>query len=181
MKNIYKMIEIVIGTTAGRMDKAIIEVFDYLTAHTAENRYNVEGWKTNSHYLVGKKFIMDWMVESRYSGGMSLRYNSSVERIADLEKALCYIMGHNYDEFTGVKEFFQSFNSHDKRLEFGQWYYTGFFKIKGYKKGTMHFEFQNEDTWAKFNQNIARIKGYPLFEHKEQTAYQKRNAGQQAA
>jgi hypothetical protein len=34
--------------------------------------------------------------------------------------------------------------------------------------------------WGKFNQRIAKLKGYPLFEAKEQTAYQKRNAGQTA-
>lgn len=180
MKNIYKMIEIVIGTTAGRMDKAIIEVFDYLTERTAENRYNVPGWKTNSHFLIGKKFIMDWMVEDRgYSqaGKMNLRYNSNIDRIKDLDKAMCYILGHNYDEHRGIQSVFWSFDRSGQGLEFGKWYSGGFFNFKGYKKGTMHFEFQNEDDWARLNQEIARIKGYPLFEHKTQTAYQKRNTG----
>jgi hypothetical protein len=31
--------------------------------------------------------------------------------------------------------------------------------------------------WGKFNQRISKLKGYPLYEQKEQTAYQKRNAG----
>ena len=31
-----------------------------------------------------------------------------------------------------------------------------------------------------FNARIAKIKGYPLFEQKEQTAYQRRNAGQKS-
>lgn len=46
-----------------------------------------------------------------------------------------------------------------------------------HKKGSMHFEWLDLDLWGKFNQRIAKIKGYPLFEAKEQTAYQKRNAG----
>jgi len=31
----------------------------------------------------------------------------------------------------------------------------------------MHFEFKSEDLWAKFNQRISKLKGYPLYEHKE--------------
>jgi hypothetical protein len=41
----------------------------------------------------------------------------------------------------------------------------------------MHFEFKDDNVWAKFNQHVSRIKGYPLFEAKEQTAYQKRQTG----
>lgn len=31
-----------------------------------------------------------------------------------------------------------------------------------FKKGTGHFKFKDENVWALFNQNIARIKGFPL-------------------
>ena len=41
----------------------------------------------------------------------------------------------------------------------------------------MHFEWLSEELWGRFNQKIAELKGFPLFETKEQTAYQKRNAG----
>ena len=40
---------------------------------------------------------------------------------------------------------------------------NGFFRIRGYKKGTMHFEFLDEDVWNKFNYEVARIKGWQLF------------------
>ena len=38
MRNIYKMLGIVRGTAAQRMDKAIIEVFDRVTHHHHDNR-----------------------------------------------------------------------------------------------------------------------------------------------
>lgn len=41
----------------------------------------------------------------------------------------------------------------------------------------MHFEFKNDDVWAMFNQRVAKLKGYPLPEKKEQTAYQRRQNG----
>ena len=37
-----------------------------------------------------------------------------------------------------------------------------FFKCRGYKKGTMHFEFLDEQIWYILNQNVARIKGFGL-------------------
>jgi hypothetical protein len=99
MRNIYKMIEIVIGTTGNRMDRAIIEVFDKLTEHYSENRYNVEGWKTNSHYLVNEKFIMPYGVNRGWSGEIEFRWGSKgTELMDDLQKALCFITGTNYDD-----------------------------------------------------------------------------------
>ena len=50
----------------------------------------------------------------------------------------------------------------------GGWYDFGFFEVKGFKKGTGHFKFKSQDVWAKFNQRIAKLKGYPLPQHKKQ-------------
>lgn len=65
----------------------------------------------------------------------------------------------------------------NSQIEWGKWapmgkyiyhkdrdpeYIAGFFKIRGYKKGTMHFEFADEDVWAKFNIAVAKIKGWKL-------------------
>lgn len=158
MRNIYKMIEIVIGTTSSRMDKAIMEVFTKLTQHYHENRYNVEGWKTNSHYLMGEKFIMPGICyQDKWSAGsnkISLNYRG-LNTLEDLIKAMCYITGENYDKM----EYFQK--SCD-RSEYGQLFDWTFFEVRCYKKGTAHFKFKNRDHWALLNQNVARILGYPL-------------------
>lgn len=99
MRNIYKMIEIVVGTHSQRMDKAIIEVFDKVTSHHHDNRYNVEGWKTNSHYLLGEKFIFPNMVGVGYQGQIDMSWGTTYgEYIEDMLKALCYITGFNYDK-----------------------------------------------------------------------------------
>jgi hypothetical protein len=37
-----------------------------------------------------------------------------------------------------------------------------FFRVRGYKKGTMHFEFVDEDVWMEFNLRVAKIKGWAL-------------------
>lgn len=175
MRNIYRMLEIVIGTHGQRMDKALLEVFENITKYHHENRYNVPGWKTNSHYLVGRKFIMDGITEVSYHGNLSLsHYGTSRQAyVDDFQKALCHLIGRNYDEIQTMWGFFNlkevpglegKYPRQYVHYEFGTWYEWGFFRVKGYKKGTMHFEFLDEDVWARFNQEIARLKGYPLFE-----------------
>ena len=156
MKNIYKMLDVIIQTTGQRMDKALLEVFDNLTMHHHENRWNVEGWKTNSHYLVNKKFINPYICPESRWGGKDLNYNQA-DRLDDLDKALCFITGENWNN---NRRFSYTINT--LRPEYGEWFDWGFFEVKLFKKGTGHFKFKDENVWALFNQQIARIKGFPL-------------------
>ena len=48
------------------------------------------------------------------------------------------------------------------RPDWGTWFEWGFFRVRGYKKGTMHFEFIDEDTWYRFNQVVAEERGYSI-------------------
>jgi len=192
MKNIYKMLDIVIGTASQRMDKALLEVFERVTERHHDNRHNVQGWKTNLHYLVGKKFILPYMINpAKEYGYTSDSYNSLRNSydgiIPDFEKALCYISGDKYVEkewssskgqweYTGIL----TVNSSINRNAYGEWYESHFFRYKGYKNGNMHFEFKDLNLWGRFNQKIAELKGFPLFDAQQQTKYQKRNAGKAA-
>lgn len=156
MRNVYHMLTIVIGTTSQRMDRAVLEVFDKLTQHYDENRYNVEGWKTNSHYLMNQRFILPYICEPNYRSSINVRYyNGNAELINDMSKAICYLEGVSYETIGDLRA---------NDLQANTWYEWGFFRYKVFKKGTGHFEFKDADVWARFNQHIARIKGYPLFE-----------------
>ena len=109
MRNIYRMLEIVAGTNSQRMDKAILEVFDKITSHDKDNRLNLEGWKTNSAYLVNRKFIVPHLCEQdKYNKGkdaIQTSYSANFTQIEDLVKALCYITGDNWDNFGELREF----------------------------------------------------------------------------
>lgn len=163
-KNIYAMLQIIIGTKSQRMDKAMIEVFDKVTEHHHDNRYRVEGWKTNSHYLVNRRFIFPYGAEfSKWSPNeITIKHTRRAELLTDMEKTLCYLTGDNYDIIKGI-------NNLEYKLTPGQWYETHFFKVRGYKKGTIHVEFTSEDVWGRFNQRVAKIKGFPLYEYKKPT------------
>src|SRR3546814_6756735 len=83
--------------------------------------------------------------------------NRQAQVVDDFCKALCYLSGASWS----VKDKF-SYQVSEKRPEYGQWFDWGFFEVKIFKKGTGHFKFKNADLWAIFNQQIARIKGFPL-------------------
>ena len=87
----------------------------------------------------------------------------SGDKINDVVKALCFLTGMRYEDTTSLYDFMHSFNqTKDNKMEFGRWYEWGFFRIKGFKKGTMHFEFTNENVWMEFNTRVAKIKGWQL-------------------
>lgn len=57
------------------------------------------------------------------------------------------------------------------RIDFGLtsdpkniWYDWGFFEIKAFKKGTMHFKFKNINDWYLLNKAYGELKGFTLSE-----------------
>lgn len=165
MRNVYKMLEIVVGTTSSRMDKALETVFDELTRHYKENRYHVEGWATNSHYLVNRRFILNFMCEPGFRGEICFRFYNNGELMEDVQKAMCYMTG---TKFSGLKSL--SDLVRENNTAWGDWIDWHFFRVRCYKKGTMHFEFKDVKHWEEFNYNVARIKGFPLPESKGKKA-----------
>lgn len=211
MRNVYKMIDVIINTVGARMNDSLLKIFEDITSRYHENRYSVEGWKTNKHYLIGKKFILPYITSIGWSGQMDVPHNSrQVSMINDLVKALCYLCGENYDNHNTLSDFMRGspqpleyyidqepdysrwfdnlkkdhqlgnenkesfisrminsdFENKKARLyhDYGKWHDWGFFEIKGFKKGTMHFKFKDEKVWERLNHKIAELKGFPLYE-----------------
>lgn len=157
-RNIYRMLQIVAGTQEARVDRAVEQAIDSLTKHTKENRYGVEGWVTNSGYMLNRRFIRAYMAEVSWSGnGVTVKtYGSQADEITDLIKALCFLTGRRYEEVG------QPVKPADGVFWPGEWYDWGFFRFRAYKKGTVHFEFKDEEVWAAVNARYARIKGQVL-------------------
>ena len=161
-RNLFRMLQIVAGTQEQRVDRAVEEAIDSLTRHTKENRYGVEGWVTNSGYMLNRRFIRAYMCERSLSGRGDLNiktYGTQSNEIRDLIKALCFITGRNHDEVAQPKK------TNDGLFWPGEWYEWGFFRFRAYLKGTVHFEFLDEDVWAMVNARYARIKGQVLPEN----------------
>lgn len=172
MQNIYRMLEIIIGSRGQIMDRALVEAFDSVTKHYHGNRFHLEGWKTNSHYMINRKFILPWITEKSLNGSMRFNYSGNKSKMDDLHKALCYITGQrptdpdridkdgNHEEIESLSRW-----AHNRELEFSTWYDWGFFEFKGFMKGTLHVKFKDDAVWEAFNRRVSEIKGYPLPEN----------------
>lgn len=162
MKNIYRMAQMLVATHGNRMQQTLVETFEYICSLSAENSTAGEKWKTNSDYMINRRFIVPYLTSydkymTRTNCYVSLGYYREYTKIDDIVKALCHITGTNYDNISNISTFVR-----ETRMNWGQWYEWGFFRIRGYKKGTMHFEFVDENVWYKFNQAVASVKGWQL-------------------
>ena len=168
MKNVYQMIYMIIATQGNRMETALVEAFDHICSFSAENSTAGEKWKTNANYMVNKKFIVPNIFTYDHYGTkepyLYIGFSAYGEgKLSDVCKALEYI--------SGKKELMSMFDCiHQNNLEWGKWHhYGGFFRFKGFKKGTMHVEFVDEDLWMLFNRRVAEIKGWQLPKKTENT------------
>lgn len=161
MKNVYQMIYMIIATQGNRMETALVDAFEHICSFSAENSTAGEKWKTNANYMVNKKFIVPHIFTYDHYGTkehyLHIGFNAyGRNKLNDVCKALEYI--------SGKKELMSMFDCIDNnRLEWGKWHhYGGFFRFKGFKKGTMHVEFLDDDLWMLFNRRVAEIRGWEL-------------------
>jgi len=166
--NIYKMIDMIIQTHPARMSKVIVEAFDNVTMRCKENRYCNEGWKTNSEYVVNKKFIIPSMVKEGYNNDMQSSSYSDNGHMDDLNKALCWLTGTDFAKNESFYSFMcnnvkiNEYHAKSRYREFNTWYDWGFFKLKGFKKGTIHVIFKDDKVHELFNREAAKAKGFNL-------------------
>ncbi|WP_166444587.1 class I SAM-dependent methyltransferase [Dyadobacter bucti] len=107
MKNIFRMVETIVGTSGENMEKAIVEAVDNFTMYTDENRFNLPGWKTNAGNLLNQKFITPYICEYQYAweGNNGVKINThqgKFSQIIDLVKALCFLTGKDYNRMPPI-------------------------------------------------------------------------------
>ena len=157
MKNIYRMFDIIMGTRRQMMNRSLEIAVDSFTKHSHENRFGVEGWKTNSGHMLNHKFIVERVVNFDW-GKIKLCYGQQIDKLNDLSKVLCLITGKNYDDIGSLNSLFNNIGE----VKSGQWYEWGFFSLKCFKKGTMHIKFTNKADWYSLNKTYGEMKGFTL-------------------
>jgi hypothetical protein len=174
MQNVYKMIELIIGTHSERMERVLVEAFDHICSLSSDNSEAGEKWKTNSNYKINRRFIDTYICEydARWpKETVKLRSAHRNDTIDDIVKALCHLTGKSYEQvmrpnyktdYDNVSNTLYAFTCY-KQIPWGQWVqWNEFFRVRGYKKGTMHFEFVDENVWMEFNRRVSKIKGWVL-------------------
>jgi len=163
MRNIYLMLDAVMQTNGQRMDLCLVDAFELICSFSYENSTAGEGWKTNSDFMVNRRFIIPYLAgyDPRWPSDTVKESFSAYtywSKLDDVEKALCYLIGQRYE-----CDFHDNLRARfiDAQAKWGEWFDLGqFFRARAYKKGTVHFEFKDEEIWMKFNAAVARIKGW---------------------
>ena len=175
-ENIMNLFQFIMFNLGDIMDNAIVEVYDLFTRYFKDNTSHTEGWKTNKQYKCNRKVILPNSVEC---GFMPQRYGydkhfspgySSREKFDDIDKAMCWLSGRNFDSLTGKMDIpgqgecpspeNSTIAQTVYRIAVGDqdWHESAFFRIKAFKKGTIHLEFKDEALWAKFNLVVNKAK-----------------------
>lgn len=175
-ENIMKLFAYIMSNIGNIMDNALVEVYDKFTRYYSGNTACAEGWKTNKQYKCNRKVILPYAVECGYMPqryGYSKNYSpsfSSATDLDDIDKAMCWLSGRNYDSLTGEIDLPGKGKIHSPKdstirdviytITVGDqgWHESAFFRIKAFKKGTIHLEFKDEALWAKFNQAVNKGK-----------------------
>ena len=174
MGNIYRVISIILQTNGQRMQTALLDAFDMICDFSSENSTAGEKWKTNSNYMVNRRFIVPYITEGyRWDNEpnpyVKINYGGHLNKIEDIVRALCWFTGTDYGNIPDLQ-----YLCNNESYPWGQWFEWGFFRCRAYKKGTMHFEFLDEDVWARFNGKVAEIRGWKLPHTTETTKKNKR-------
>lgn len=172
-ENVIALIEMIVSNRGNILEQAIVDVFEIFTKYHEENRCHVEGWKTNDAYKVNQKVIMPyWVKYGEYRSSYDLKeygdkfsHNYSREsEYSDIDKVMCYITGEKFEEIISIrramKEHFDIIGTIKTGDQYDSTCESTFFKIKFFKKGTVHITFKDRFLWEQFNLRAARGKNW---------------------
>ena len=168
-ENIMKLFSYIMTNLGNIMDNSVTEIYDRFTSYYEGNTSCSEGWKTNKQYKCNRKIIMPYMIKTGYDGYYRGDWNS-YQTLDDIDKAMCWLAGRNFDSLTGTIELpdrrkvpspdDSTIDMTVKRIRIGDqsWHDSAFFRVRAFKKGTIHLEFRDEALWAKFNLTVNQGK-----------------------
>lgn len=153
-ENIAQLIQFLMYNRETIMENAIVEVFDIFTKYYKENRIHIEGWKTNDFYKVNKKIILPNYIRMGFTNHFDTNIHY-IRQFEDIDKVMSYITGKNYNDIYKLSHAVRDYEiGSNNKLE------TEFFKIRCFKKGTIHLYFKNDWLWAEFNQRATKGKNW---------------------
>lgn len=202
MRNVHRMMEIIVGTNQQRMLDSVKSIVDDVTYRAEENKYSLESWKTNNPdqytHLLNRKFILPYYCSAEGSR-VKLDY-SGRDKIEEMTKVFSWCLGLNYKDVPSLHMYLSydyvrknssghysdyatqyqlsHMGSDDVASNYeklpcpgpGEWFDWWIFRIRGYKKGTFHFEFKDEEQWMLINQKYAQACGNPLPQKQKEQA-----------
>lgn len=174
-ENIYAFFNMIFANKHNIIEDMIVNVFEYLTSHAHANIMVVPKWKTNSAYKINRRIIAPAYINygqymnsydlKQYGDKFSLRYSDvGQSRLGDLEKVMCALSGKSLQNIVSVSDALNiKFNELGKVYtgdKFDNVCFSTFFKIKFWRKGTIHLEFLDAELWNEFNYRACYRKNW---------------------
>lgn len=167
-ENIGKLFNFVIGNIDLIRRNCVVEVYDLFTRFFKGNTSYDEGWKTNKRFKCNRKVILPDVADAGFKPqlyGYRQYFGTNYRhRLSDIDKAMCWLTGRDYDAMDNhsydITSRYRSYDPDKATIETviqcirvgdQDWHESAFFRIKAFKKGTVHLEFKDEDLWNKFN------------------------------
>lgn len=119
--------------------RGLVEMFLRLSSH----------YKTNAEepFKVGEKAILEWVCQPRWGGGVEIRYQAS-DTINDIDRVIQTLDGKKHHP----RALESAING--KWAEGGNLFEDDYYRIRGFKKGTLHIQFKRLDLLEKANKII---------------------------
>ncbi len=166
--NIKGTLENIVLQRKQLFEQSVCNVFDELVKHFKGNATS-EGWKTNDGHKVNRKLIFPYGCQFDEFTGFQLRWGcGAIDIYNDLDRVMSILAGAKFEEIVTIGNALEArfkviggkYVSH-KSME--TMYSTSnntvdstYFKVKFWKKGTVHLEFKDAELWQKFNITAAK-------------------------
>ncbi len=158
--NVKELIYMFFFNRENIMKDAVVQVFDFATGYHEKNRIHSEGWKTNKSYRLNKRIIIPDGV--LYEDNKFKPYPRIDVFLNDIDKVLSWLSGVRFEE--GVRTYWDldgfCFNCSRYNLDYTRPFTTRFFRVKIFKKGTLHLDFLDLDLLNTFNKVAAEGKNW---------------------
>jgi hypothetical protein len=158
--NIWEVLQMFLLNRDAIMTEALLQTFDKATGFHEKNRIHIEGWKTNKAHRLNKRIIYPYGVRysDEYGSKWEPIYRYRIENFyEDIDKVLCHIGGLSRGNIQSTSA---SIEKHCRLVNAGERSYTepfesSFFKMRVYKKGTVHMDFLDLKLLEEFNLAVA--------------------------
>lgn len=168
-RNVRGILQMFVDNAQAMLEQCIDDAFEMAIGYHEDNRLHTEGWKTNDSYRCARRVIVPYgpSYEKKFD-----RFDDQwtyTTKFTDIDRALCFITGLDIEKIQTsahtVYRHVEAYNNTDKyslrRPKYDRMLMSTFFNpIRIFKKGTLHFTFEDERLWMEFNIRAARHKAW---------------------
>jgi len=134
---------------------SLCHVFDRLTRNHA-NCIVGEGWKTNKASKLNTKVILEYGISYDHLWGFSIPWRHR-DTYRDIDKAICILSGKSFNDIQSIENSLETFcrDIKQNKRDYSEKFESEFFKIRIFKKGSVHLWFKDVKLNEDFNKRVA--------------------------